>query len=265
MKYLVVSFILVVISFFGVLRPLEDFAAFAFSPVQGQVRILGLGLRDTFNFFLNISGIYSENQALKEEILDLEQKLIELKILEEERRALKDQFLEGDQKPDYFEEEALYILSTLTGVSQDLSGTMMYANSGHVHGVTKDSIVVYKNYLVGKVLKVEAYRSLIVFLYSPDVSVAVKNVDSLDQTEGVVRGDFGTSLKMERVLQSESLSKGDVLVSSGKEGVFPPGYIVGRVSEVYEVPAEPVKSARVEPMIGLEDLSVVFILTYPRN
>lgn len=264
MKYLILSIVILVLSFLNVLRPIEHLGAAALSPFTSSLRIAALDIRDYASFIINIRRIYIENQALKEEILDLRAKEADLTYLQEENQVLKEQFLPLNE-PDIslsapYPRENL-VMAQISGNPSDLTNSTVYVNAGTKKGVTLGASVIYKNYLIGSVSQVEPYRSLVNLVYSPDLVIAVKDIDTKNQTEGIVSGDYGTSLKMERVLQKESLATGDVLVTSGREGFFEPGYIVGRVGDIYEIPTEPLKSAEVIPFIDIESLDFVFVLS----
>ena len=49
-------------------------------------------------------------------------------------------------------------------------------------------------------------------------------------------------------------------MTSGRDGLFEPGYLVGEVGEIYAEPTQPLKSAQVRPFIDIERLDRVFVL-----
>ena len=263
MKYLFLSVVVTALSFLNFLRPLEEISGFILMNLSVPLRSLAVQTKDTLSFFSSINSIYKENQKLKSEIIDLQSHLVTLSDLQEENSVLKSQFL--DNNHDSFDNEAdrKLILANVLGNSQDATHSTIFINVGKASGVAEGDMIIYKNHLVGIVKKTKSRYSLVDLVFSPDLKVAVKVINSLEptvQTEGLVSGDFGTSLKLERVLQKESLLIGDILITSGRDGLFEPGYLVGKVGEIYAEPTQPLKSAQVYPFIDIERLDKVFVL-----
>lgn len=279
MKYLFLSIFILVLSFLGISKPLEDGGGFVLNSLSVPFRYTALQLEDYSFFLINIRDIYDENQILKKQVLELQSQTALLDQIKKENQALKDQFLEAVPQDFTDSNNEEMLLVTVVGNPEDMTNSTVYINAGSNNGVKQKSMVIYKNYLVGQVISVEEYRSLVALLYSPDLRVSVTRAISLSEfaaecenssepidlsenstsTEGIVTGDFGTSLKLERVLQKETLNKGDFLLTSGREGNFKPGYIVGKVGEIYAEPTKPLKSAQVLPLLDIERLNKAFV------
>ncbi len=294
MKYLGLSIFIFILSFLNILWPVEEAGSFVLDSSAIPFRSVALELEDYVSFMVQIKEIYSANQNLKEEVLSLQSDLSTLHELTKENIALKQQFLktgEESQGEVTSLDDNLFLVSLL-GNPNDLTNSTGFINAGSTQGVSKGAMVVYRNFLIGQVSEVERYRSLVNLVYSPDLRIPVtrfslsqvdtgspdnesaelENIEAAEldsvsatveveqiSTEGIVVGDFGTSLKLERVLQKEPLLTGDLLVTSGREGFFKPGFIVGRVGDVYDEPTEPLKSAQVFPLLEIERLSKVFV------
>jgi len=193
----------------------------------------------------------------------LQNGLVVLADLQEENAVLKSQFLDDGYNGADRKSDRKLILASVLGNSQDSTHSTVFINVGKISGVAEGDMVIYKDNLVGVVKQVKSSYSLVDLVFSPDLKVAVKVIGSsepTDQTEGLVSGDFGTSLKLDSVLQKEPLSPGDTLITSGRDGLFDPGYIVGKVEEIYAEPTQPLKSAQVYPFIDIEHLDKVFVL-----
>ncbi len=282
MKYLIASIFILILSFLGVIKPLEDAGGFTMSTLSIPFRRSALQVKEHALFLINIGEIYNENQKLEQKVLEFESQKALIDNLIKENKALKEQFLSGEDDVEHLDsaENPNLVLTSITGNPEDLTNSTAYINAGQNRGVKEGSMVIYRNFMIGQVTKVEKLRSLITFLYSSDLSVPVVRYSALNNsaqavdsvsplpapieniyTEGIVSGDFGTSLKLERVLQKEPLEKGDILITSGREGQFRSGYIVGKVGDIYAEPTEPLKSAQVLPLIEIEKLSKVFVFT----
>ena len=263
MKYLFLSVVIAVLSFLNFLRPLEEISGFVLLNLSVPLRSFATQTENALLFFVNIQSIYRENQELKAEIIDLKNQSVRLSDLQEENAVLKSQFLDDSHYSSNNETTRKLILASVLGNSQDATHSTIFINVGKTAGVKEGDMVIYKDHLIGVVQRTNSRYSLVDLVFSPDLKVAVKVIsfsDPIVQTEGLVSGDFGTSLKLGRVLQKEPLSTGDTVVTSGRDGLFEPGYLVGEVGEIYAEPTQPLKSAQVRPFIDIERLDRVFVL-----
>ena len=81
--------------------------------------------------------------------------------------------------------------------------------------------------------------------------------DEVDAFEGIEKLNApGYTVKDDLILL------GDLLLSSGLGGIFPPGYPVARVTEVRRDPAEPLAVIRAEPMAALDRDREILLLNY---
>jgi rod shape-determining protein MreC len=206
-------------------------------------------------FFTGLVSIRGENLRLREEVSELNSQLVEMKKSEEENKALREQLGVSS------EYERNLVMASIMGNPQDLTGSSFILDKGSIHGIEVGDNVIKENYLVGIVREVSDQRSLADFITSPSVVVAVLDIDSVQRTEGLAEGQYGSSIVMKRILPAEEIKIGDTIVTSGRDGVFAPGLIIGRVVEIVEVPTEPLKSAYIETIVGLDKLNKLFVLT----
>ncbi len=81
-----------------------------------------------------------------------------------------------------------------------------------------------------------------------------------EYVEGIVKGKYGTSLALEKILQSEVLNLADVIVTSGRDGKFIPGLILGTVSSIDFSPSDTLKSAILKLDYNISEITNVFVL-----
>ena len=77
-----------------------------------------------------------------------------------------------------------------------------------------------------------------------------------EKTVGVLMGD-GSSVQLTDVLQNDALNLGDVLVTTGGEGIMSAGLVVGQVSALSGSAADVTKGASVELLASYD--SMVFV------
>jgi rod shape-determining protein MreC len=73
---------------------------------------------------------------------------------------------------------------------------------------------------------------------------------------GSVTGDVGLDL----ISQDATVEAGDVILTSGLGGGFPPDLIVGQVVNVRKLPAELFQQATVQPAVDFSRLQIVLVI-----
>jgi rod shape-determining protein MreC len=255
-KYLIISFLILIVGFFGILNPLRGGFHFIFAPIQFGFTRMADDIRDLSSFFLNISSVHDQNLKLQSDNETLRSAIVDLKKFEDENKVLKDQL--GLKSTGASQRNLL--LANVMGNSDDLSGSSLIIDKGSRQGLVVGVNVIKGNYLVGSIKEVFNDRSVVELITSPSVSIAVYDLDVPGRTEGLAVGQYGTSIEMRRILPNEDIKIGDTILTSGKEGIYEPGLIVGKVKEIKQVPVEPLKSAFLETVIELGNIDKVFVL-----
>lgn len=227
---------------------------YLFNPIQFGFQESATAITDWVTFYKNLKQIHSQNLALLEENDDLLSQLIDFEDIKTENEILKDQ-LAVETIDD--RNKGLILAQTL-GNAEDKTQTSLMLDRGSLHGVSTGDMVVKGNYLIGIVRDVTQQRSKVELITSPTLSISV--VDLYTNTEGISQGEFGTSLAVNRILPGDIVREGDVFLTSGRDGLFAPGYIVGEVNEVSDVSADVMKSVNLSVLLDLEKLGKVFVI-----
>ena len=74
---------------------------------------------------------------------------------------------------------------------------------------------------------------------------------------GSVTGDVGLG----PISQDATVKSGDIILTSGLGGGFPPDLIVGQVVNVRKLPAELFQQATVQPAVDFSRLQIVLVIT----
>ena len=91
MKYIFISFLILFFGYFGIFNPVRDLYLKIASPIQFGLKKSAINLKDTISFYSNVSGVHKENLQLKSSILELESRIANLKVLQDENTLLKQQ------------------------------------------------------------------------------------------------------------------------------------------------------------------------------
>ena len=135
-------------------------------------------------------------------------------------------------------------------------------DKGKAHGVERGMAILFENVLVGKVVRVNKYTSLILLPRNPDSKLLVITRDVGEgkgvKARGLLVGER-LDLVLEKVLTGEALDKGDLVLTAGDEDL-PPELLIGEVAEVVKIEGEVYQKAKVEPWVEVGDLETVFVL-----
>lgn len=103
-------------------------------------------------------------------------------------------------------------------------------DKGSNEGISKDMSAITPNGLAGKVYAVRGEYSDVMLLTDPNFSVAVRLQES--RHEGVLTGTGRRYCLLKYVPTENPVKEGEVVVTSGLDGIFPQGMPVGRVTKV---------------------------------
>lgn len=104
---------------------------------------------------------------------------------------------------------------------------------GYTHGVSEGWIVLSRGALVGRLRNVQRNRSEVQLIVDPESGVGVRH--ELDRFAGILRGgnrNPSVFARLEYVPRDMPVAVGDTVVTSGLDGIFPPGLLVGYVRDM---------------------------------
>lgn len=197
----------------------------------------------------------SEDEAsmeeLKSKIVSVEQ---ERDLLVDENRDLRKQ-LQAPLPPSYN-----FIPSVVISKKIEDSRAELLIATGSEEGIHPDMPVVSEHMLVGLISASTPRLSHVKLLSDPEKKIAVKTDNG---AQGLVSGSDQlhdvTIVYLDRVLQSESLSVGDRVSTSGEDGL-PPDLLVGEVTEIITESRDPFQKAIVELSVDPGVLKRVFVV-----
>jgi rod shape-determining protein MreC len=226
-----------------------------FSPIQRGADA-GLGAVSSLWYgYVDLRGVRVENGRLKEEVARLEQALwMERDVVASYRRlsAVLDLAERIPGNP---------VVAEVVGLDASAWFQTVTVNRGTSHGVDLNAPVIAAGGLVGRVISVGKDVAQIQLLTDRDCSVGA--LLARTRARGVVAGSGGevspTGLTLNYVSNLEDVVEGDLIVTSGMDGIYPKGIAIGRVASVRNGPRL-FKLITVEPAANLDRLEEVFIL-----
>lgn len=131
---------------------------------------------------------------------------------------------------------------------------------GFKDGVSLGLGVINENgAIIGKVVETRDRSAKICLITSNSCKLAA-TIQNQDKTVGVSEGNLGLTIKMNFIPQTEKININDLVVTSGLGEVIPRGLVIGRVSEVLNKSNEIWQSATIEPLVDLNNLTIVSVV-----
>lgn len=197
----------------GALQPLV--AATEAAIETSQTLVLGIG---------DLEDLLSEHRRMR---LELERLQARQRLLEEDLRALRDASLLGGPSAEYAAGARVARCSF-----RDISAGTMEVRTAEPSTVPRDSPVVTRDGVVGRVTHSEGRRHWLQLITHAAAAVAVRTDDG--RLEGLAVGSGGARLSVDYVPRQADLERGTVLITSGGDGIYPPGIPVAWVQQVRE-------------------------------
>ncbi len=130
---------------------------------------------------------------------------------------------------------------------------------GEEDGVRKGMAVVTPDGVVGQVVRTSSHAADVLLLADPSSRLAVRNQRSRSRATVTGAGDQ-KPLRLEYALRSEDFQEGDVLVTAGTDGIFPPGLLIGTLTSVERKGVGTLQPAEVKPSVETARLEEVLVL-----
>ncbi len=227
---------------FSALAGIDEILSFSANSV-GAVWSRYVSLRDT----------EEENALLRESIAQLELQLQQENALARQARSLH-RLLELRNST-----ELLTLTAQVIAVDATPWFRTFMVDRGSGDGVRQDFAVIAPNGVVGRVVGVPGPRAAKVQLLI-DRNAAAGALIERTRAAGVVTGVDGQSLlRMDYVSNLEDVRIGDAVVTSGTDGIYPKGFVIGTVRDVQRGD-DLYKSISVEPVVEFGNLENVLIV-----
>ena len=171
-----------------------------------------------------LAGFRSENARLRTRIQTLEverQKYLEADATNRQFKALL------DFRSQLF---AQAITASIIANSANSWFQSCMLDKGSADGVRKNMAVVTPLGVVGQVVAVTPHTAKVLLMTDPNSGIDV--LVQRTRSRGIVSGSLETGTILKYVKRSEDIQEGDRLITSGIDGVFPKGLMVGTVIKV---------------------------------
>jgi len=151
-------------------------------------------------------------------------------------------------------------------IARDPSGVLhsIVLGLGSDDGVKVGHVVLSDQGLVGRISEVGTNYSKVLLV--TDSSSVVSALVQGSRATGIVRGQFGDSLIMDWLLQTEPVKEGDVVITAGLgigeelRSLYPKGLVIGTIAQVQTAEAAAYNRAIITPAVDLRRLEHVLVV-----
>jgi len=209
-------------------------------------------------------GVFGEKNRLQQQIKELE--------AENGKLAFENQSLR-EYKQESMRLRRMLNFENTTRENYDLLAVRVIARSpnnwyrcitidrGSRQGVKKDMPVISPGGLVGVVASVSQNSAQVSLITDREMAVGAI-IQKTRETNGIIEG-LGNSnqLRMINIPYYSKIKQGDLIVSSGLSAIYPPGIMIGTVTEITREPNGLLLSAAIRPAVSFDKLEEVFVVT----
>lgn len=207
----------------GWLSPLEYLLLQLPRPAISVVNAVIRPVQTVASTLTGLPALVKENGTLTAELAELKQQRVLYEQLRLENELLKNELS--------FKAKSPYSLQPCTVLSTDPQNTTdaIILNCGEDSGIKAGQGVISNGYLVAKLVHVGKYNSTAILLTNSQSAIDAKS--SRNDTEGVVKGSFGSGLVFDLVSQSADITNGDLIVTAGINPEIPKNILIGQVDQ----------------------------------
>lgn len=218
---------------------------------QRGVSVLSRFIVRKWEKYIDNVGHYEENKVLKSNIAKLREENFRLSETELQNKRLR-KLLNFRSEDEY---EVIAANSIAVSPSA-IKSQVIIIDKGSRHGLIKGMPVKTHEGVVGKVYIVGKSSSEVLLI--TDSLSAVDSYVQRSRERGIIKGDGSKWCVMEYLEKASDIIVGDKIVTSGKDGFFPKGILLGTVVEIFSTGGN--IKAKIRPNIDINSVEEVLVI-----
>lgn len=227
----------------------------AFGEAQRVTSQLNGGAAYVWSSYVALRGVRAENDQLRAQL-----RITEIRLQEQRALALRAERLQALLDLRQSLPQRSVAAQIIAGDATAWFRTVTI-DRGANDGVVTDAAVLAPRGVVGRVVGRPAARAARVQLLV-DRNAGIGAVIERSRAGGVVVGDEGQMLRMDYVSNLADVTSGDLVVSSGIDGIYPKGFVIGEVLSV-ERGAGLYYVVKLRPAVDFSTIEDVVVLLDP--
>jgi rod shape-determining protein MreC len=226
------------------------------APLQRALVACIDGVSGSWERYVALRHVGRENLAMREEIVALRQSVSGMQEAKTENERLR-------RLLNYAETEAGPLVpARVVGINPDPNRLTVRIDRGEADGVKRNMPVVTADGVVGQVLRATSGSADVLLLADPNSRLGVRVQRTRARASAAGTGDE-RQLRLDYLARTEDLEEGDPVVTSGTDGVYPPGLMVGHATLVQRQGAGMFLGAMLLPTVDFSRLEEVLVLSPP--
>ena len=225
-------------------------------PIQAGTANFSAGLRSIYHDYLNLVQVRQENERLIAELARVKAQQARMAELEAENRHLAELL----ELRDVLGADAIaanVIGSDATGISHTL-----ILGQGSASGLRPGMAVLSNQGVVGRIIETSPHASRVLLI--DDHNSALDGFDQRSRARGIVAGMVDDGVIMKYMDRSQDIKARDTIVTSGLDGIFPRGLLVGTVSAVHREGPGLFLVVQLAPAVSFRELEQVLVVRQQR-
>jgi rod shape-determining protein MreC len=225
-----------------------------FSEVQRAMSSGVSGIRRSWGGYVGLRHLKAENDALKRD-------LAAAQIAAQEEHALASRARGLEKLLELRDRTSLQTMAAeIIGVAAAQDFRTVTIDKGTREGLRPDMAVIAPAGVVGRIVVPSARSAKVQLLV--DRNAAAGAIVERTRAQGVVVGAGGDRLEMEYVSEAYDIAVGDVVITSGIDGIYPKGFVIGRIESV-ERSGGAYKRITVKPAVDFNGIEEVLVVITP--
>ncbi|MFZ5569180.1 MAG: rod shape-determining protein MreC [Thermodesulfobacteriota bacterium] len=211
-------------------------------------------IQDIWRHYFSLIATAHENDNLKKQLRRANahaNKCIEIELSNKRLRT----FLDFKKTTD-----AQVIAAEVVGKDPSHWFKSIIIDKGERAGVVKGLPVVIPDGIVGQVVMSTAQYAKVQLMI--DRNSAVDSLVQRSRARGIVQGKSADRCQFQYVLRKDDVKLGDIVITSGLDGVYPKGLRVGKVSSLVRRNAGIFQDVEVTPSVDFKKLEEVLVILY---
>jgi len=233
---------------------LQSVAFGLFAEVQRSSSGVVSGVRHVWANYVGLRHVKTENETLKQQLADAQIQIQEQRALADRSRGLERLLELRDRLP------LKTAAAEIIGSSASPEFRTVTIDKGTTSGLGADMAVVAPAGVVGRIVVPSARAAKVQLLI--DRNAAAGALIERSRAQGVVVGIGDNRLQLDYVSEIADIVAGDVVVTSGIDGIYPKGFVIGRVESV-EKTSGAYKTIMVRPAVDFSSLEEVLVILTP--
>jgi rod shape-determining protein MreC len=232
----------------GIGRVMMGFAA----PFQGLATRASNAAQEVWREYFFLVAVSRQNQQLQQQLGQAMQDNVLQRELELENNRLRELLGFKRSLP------GPAIAAQIIGKDPSAWFKTVIIDKGQADGVQRGLPAVTSLGVVGQIVEVSSHQSRLLLLI--DRNSAADALVQRTRARGIVKGTSGDECYLDYVLHEDDIRVGDLVISSGFDGVYPKGLLIGTVTAINFQGSDFFKEVRITPAVGFDKLEEVLII-----